>query len=913
MKKSYTFTVFVNIFTIIAFLVLSVSITNSQTVRRVLLEEYTGTWCGPCGQYGKPLMAQILAAHPDDVYGVEVHQTDDFSIPECDTLAAYLGCSFVPAASADRTYNLANSGAVLVGTGSWNAIVNAALQVQPKCSVKLYYTLNKTTRTLTAKISATFDVSVAGDLRFNVIITEDDLIHSQNGASQTYHHMHVLRDMLGYTWGTPGIIPANVSSGQSFNYTYQYSIPPSWNLDNLHFIGVVQEFNQQYADMKKILNCIEGVEGQPQMEFTKADGPDVFATPKSQPATKDYTIKNLTNSQMTYQITIAKSSRTPSDWNVELQLPSGAKKSTHDNVLTDEITINAGGNKTVTLKLTPGSLLGVGDAAINVIQKNNPTGDQGNASITVASSEIDKFQVIDDAQNGTFSIGPTMVGAGVQGYYDINASEFTPIYNQFDKINDVVWTCGTEGEISNDDASAIRSLINDGVPVLISGSKVVGTIEAASPNLFYTIGCSFGGVCKQGTLNGSDLTINLIGYKDDPITDGFDKSVTVSNYFTQGILINNPKTYPILKHKYVDTVVAVRSELANARVVLIGINPMYITNTSARYNLIGNAIKWLNNTGPKISSSETTIDFGNVVNGTNSDKPVVIRNIGEDPLTITDMSVEYDYSNIFSVQNPSIPFTIQPGDSQQVTLRFSPNYAFTYDVPLTVTSNAINNGTFVITLKGTGIEAGSGPSIESDLSTVVFGNVPTNKPKDANIVITNSGKQNLIINSANIVSDNSGIFTIISPASFPVTIAPSQNKTTTIRFSPSDKIDYTGTLNIASNAENSDTLSIPLSGTGDNPVGVEDNDCNCPVNLAAAPNPFNSRTTISYNVGSNGAYVSITVIDERGTQVASLVNKTLAAGSYTQEFNSKGLSSGMYIIIANINGITTQLPVVIEK
>ncbi|MBI5325808.1 MAG: Omp28-related outer membrane protein, partial [Ignavibacteriae bacterium] len=601
--KSNSTTFMGRIFSILLALVLISSFGYAQPKRVVLIEEFTGTWCPPCGSSGKPMMTQILAAHPNDVIGVELHayNGDPYEIPENLELASAFGVTGVPCATVDRTYNLAGTSAMVGYVGSWTSMVNEALSKPAKVEVKLFYSINKSNRMLTANIEAIFAEAASGKFRFNVYITEDDLIHDQAGVGPNYHHMHVLRDMLGDVWGTADKIPATVGIGQSYKHTYNYSIPAGWNIDNLHFIGIVQEYDAQYADVKKILNCVKGSEGQPDMEFTCTAGPQTSAVGIGSTAQRDFEIKNLTNSPKTYTINVTKTSRTPSNWNASVQLPSEVKKTSDDGVLSEELTIGALANKTVTLKLTTGDMIGIGDAEISVKEKNNPSATEGKGSVTVASAEIDKFQVIDDAAEGAKSLGGTISGAGYTDYFDFNVTDFIPIYTQFNKLNTVVWTLGEEGTITDEEASTMNSIIDGGTPLLISGALSVPEMEMSTPSLIYKIGCSWGGNCYQGESSGWNFSI--VGYPNDPITNGFDKTFRKDHWITQAIDVNNPKTIPILKHKFADSVVAVRSEVSNARIVLIGFNPIIITNITARNNLIGNSLRWLNGIGPKIASS----------------------------------------------------------------------------------------------------------------------------------------------------------------------------------------------------------------------------------------------------------------------------------------------------------------------
>ena len=60
------------------------------------------------------------------------------------------------------------------------------------------------------------------------------------------------------------------------------------------------------------------------------------------------------------------------------------------------------------------------------------------------------------------------------------------------------------------------------------------------------------------------------------------------------------------------------------------------------------------------------------------------------------------------------------------------------------------------------------------------------------------------------------------------------------------------------------------------------------------PNPFNPSTKISYSIPQK-SFVTLKVFDPLGSEVATLVNGELEAGSYNIEFNAANLPSGVYL------------------
>lgn len=78
------------------------------------------------------------------------------------------------------------------------------------------------------------------------------------------------------------------------------------------------------------------------------------------------------------------------------------------------------------------------------------------------------------------------------------------------------------------------------------------------------------------------------------------------------------------------------------------------------------------------------------------------------------------------------------------------------------------------------------------------------------------------------------------------------------------------------------------------------------------PNPFNPSTQIKYSISENSNVV-LKIFDMLGREVATLVNKTQEAGSYTINFDASKLSSGMYVYSLNAGNYSATKKMMLMK
>ena len=105
---------------------------------------------------------------------------------------------------------------------------------------------------------------------------------------------------------------------------------------------------------------------------------------------------------------------------------------------------------------------------------------------------------------------------------------------------------------------------------------------------------------------------------------------------------------------------------------------------------------------PEITVLPTTLNFGDVTNGTSSTLTLTIFNDGSADLSVTGLSIS---GAAYSLDAPpATPVTLSPGTSQIITVRFTPTGVSNGQTgTLTINSNDANEGTVSVSLTGDGV------------------------------------------------------------------------------------------------------------------------------------------------------------------------------------------------------------------
>lgn len=240
--------------------------TSSTVMRKVLIEDYTGQSCGNCpvaaiklddiqALYGEAVVGMAVHAgffadtlffgHP--TYGVILkndHSTEYDNFFEVSLFGN-------PNGMVNRTFNDANSNNIY-NHEKWAEITTNLIQEEAKVSVEISTTYNSSTRALEVTVSGESLDNLIGNHLLAIALTETNIVGPQKYYAgvlgyeketwvDDYTHKHVLRDMIGGTWGES--VLSDVEPGASYSKTVNYTIPTEFNADNCSIVAYVYNDN----------------------------------------------------------------------------------------------------------------------------------------------------------------------------------------------------------------------------------------------------------------------------------------------------------------------------------------------------------------------------------------------------------------------------------------------------------------------------------------------------------------------------------------------------------------------------------------------------------------------------------------------------------------------------------------------
>ncbi|MBS1841096.1 MAG: choice-of-anchor D domain-containing protein [Acidobacteria bacterium] len=275
-----------------------------------------------------------------------------------------------------------------------------------------------------------------------------------------------------------------------------------------------------------------------------------------------------------------------------------------------------------------------------------------------------------------------------------------------------------------------------------------------------------------------------------------------------------------------------------------------------------------------LQSDQSSLAFGSVTNGNNLTKQVVLTNTGTAAVQISAVSVT---GTGFTVSGVSTPATVNASATATLSVKFAPTATGAVTGSLTVTSNS-QGSPITISLSGTGTATPTG-NLQSNQSSLSYGNVNTGTNSAKQVVLTNSGTAAVTISS--VAATGAGVS--VNGIATPTTLNPSATATLTVTFAPTAAGSVTGSVKVTSDAPGS-PLTIPVSGTGVQPaISISPASFNFG-NIVAGQNSSKSFTVT--NTGSATLTISQLSISATGYSVNGLSAPSNVAPGTSVTFNA---------------------------
>jgi hypothetical protein len=265
-----------------------------------------------------------------------------------------------------------------------------------------------------------------------------------------------------------------------------------------------------------------------------------------------------------------------------------------------------------------------------------------------------------------------------------------------------------------------------------------------------------------------------------------------------------------------------------------------------------------------INVSPSSYDYGSMPIGSSSTKMFLVSNRGSETLVIYSANGTGSDPDQFEVVSSSMltpPYSLSPGVTIGVRIRFSPTSVGAKSAIVRIESNDPDENPLNVNLFGTGL----GPDITLTPPSHNFGHVITGSSTSHIFVVSNVGNTDLSVTSVSLAGTDPGEFSIDSGGgSF--TLSAGATRNITVSFRPSSMGSKGALLQIASNDPNNGSLDAALSGTGIMP------------NIAIAP------TSKDYGHVTRGKSSSQTFVLSNTGNAALIVNSTRLVGSNPDQF-----------------------------
>jgi len=309
---------------------------------------------------------------------------------------------------------------------------------------------------------------------------------------------------------------------------------------------------------------------------------------------------------------------------------------------------------------------------------------------------------------------------------------------------------------------------------------------------------------------------------------------------------------------------------------------------------------------PIISLSTEILDFDTVHIDTPKVKEIIIENIGEEELTVSNISFLLNPNEVFKLDGISLPFSLSAGESKVINISFHPFEYISYVGKFRISSNGFNSQQNTINIIGWG----DGPKPElAVVETLEFGEIEIGKTIEKNLTLENSGGGVLEIKDLKIYINNDSAYQILDFKP-PYTLVQNQKVDIKVAFSPKRAGTLSRPVDIYSSSYYGETKRMTFYGVGLEPSGTMEENTE---KGTIYPNPAKDIVYVSFDSDKLLGDFKLQLFDESACEVSNFKYSRLCDCNNTYIINTSFLQTGSYRIFIKDSGLFFNEPIMILK
>ncbi|MEY2829828.1 MAG: hypothetical protein RIQ33_1686 [Bacteroidota bacterium] len=240
-------------------------------VKKVILEDFTGAWCGWCPE-GTVILENLAATNPTTFFPVASHNGDVLQVTCGAAIDNALSVTSYPNGAVDRFLFSGNT-TISQSRGKWSNMVASRLATSSIVSVgysNQYYDAN--TDSFFTNVNVKFVTAPTANvpLTMNIYFLEDSIPATvgttyeqhnystsiQGGASilTNWWYNHTLRGSVNGNWGYTNWLPTTPVIDSIYTIKVGFSLNSSWIKKNVHLLAYVAYNGSASANTLEILN-----------------------------------------------------------------------------------------------------------------------------------------------------------------------------------------------------------------------------------------------------------------------------------------------------------------------------------------------------------------------------------------------------------------------------------------------------------------------------------------------------------------------------------------------------------------------------------------------------------------------------------------------------------------------------------